>query len=870
MTDQANLAEPLNDHRQNGPVPAAVIAWLARERSDLDEASLYGRLQDETDTDAGVKAARRFLAGEAARRALLDLLTAGRWRRRLAVADDTDGLAAEYWRAHGLAVEAIPEPWREWRPSGPIDVVLLPEGFRMEQAWAQRLAAALPELGVVVAPPNNGAALGQAGILPGEPLTPALTVFRKLRPIHLVVPVYGAVDMLERAVAALRLYGTGLYASAVVIDDATPDPLAAERIRALAETLPGAQLVVHAENRGFPATANEGMRLAPPGSDVVLLNSDAVVTPHWLVKMAEAAWSRPAVATVTPLSNEAADLSIPCAAALADACNAFLEGRLASGLPHYPAVPTGVGFCWYLRREALDAVGMLDEAFGLGYGEEVDFCRRAAALGFVHVLDDRTFVYHYGHRSMEEHGVAHDEEEKRRTEELRRRYPDLAPSVDQFLASGFMGQINSEWGARLRVFRPKTKPRLWIQLWHSPHHEAGGVEVAARDSVDLLSPLYECLVSWTDAAHVFLEEPGASLRERNLPRSAWPLEAAAWDGGRLRRTPKLVADWADLLGRYRVDVVYAMHPLGAAPVVMEAAAQRHIPVILHVYDFALLCPDYNLLGPSGHHCGAPDDLALCRTCLAGKTNLVWDRAPLDGDLSRWRSESARQLKFVDRVVYPSTATQQLVESVLGASRGCVMPMWREARAPRPAGANPPPRLVALGYRGPQKGDRMLVSLVPALVEDGFSVYFLGTDAEDWPELQNLAGVSFGGRYLARDAVDKLRAVDALAVLLPSAFAETFSLTLSEAWLAGLPAIVAPFGAPADRVRATGAGVVAREYTVDAFRAAARTVRDQSGPLRQAAFAAAGTLLTRLGGAGQMARLLGEVTRPHEGVEASRA
>ena len=37
----------------------------------------------------------------------------------------------------------------------------------------------------------------------------------------------------------------------------------------------------------------------------------------------------------------------------------------------------------YIRRDSLNAVGLFDtEHFGKGYGEENDFCQRAAAAGW--------------------------------------------------------------------------------------------------------------------------------------------------------------------------------------------------------------------------------------------------------------------------------------------------------------------------------------------------------------------------------------------------------------------------------------------------------------------------------------------------------
>ena len=47
---------------------------------------------------------------------------------------------------------------------------------------------------------------------------------------------------------------------------------------------------------------------------------------------------------------------------------------------------TGVGFCLYIRRQLIESVGAFDPVFGLGYGEENDFCMRATRAGFRNVL----------------------------------------------------------------------------------------------------------------------------------------------------------------------------------------------------------------------------------------------------------------------------------------------------------------------------------------------------------------------------------------------------------------------------------------------------------------------------------------------------
>jgi len=52
-----------------------------------------------------------------------------------------------------------------------------------------------------------------------------------------------------------------------------------------------------------------------------------------------------------------------------------------------------------IRREVLDAIGLLDEDFFYSF-EEIDFCLRARRAGFSTVLDGGAVAYHEGGRSI--------------------------------------------------------------------------------------------------------------------------------------------------------------------------------------------------------------------------------------------------------------------------------------------------------------------------------------------------------------------------------------------------------------------------------------------------------------------------------------
>jgi GT2 family glycosyltransferase len=257
----------------------------------------------------------------------------------------------------------------------------------------------------------------------------------RMPPIDIVIPVYNAPADLARCVDSVLVHTAGEVAL-VLIDDASPDPAIAAYFGELARrALPQVRLLANDVNLGFTGTANRGF--AHSRADVVLLNSDTIVTAGWLEALARCAAAEPRIGTVTPFSNNAEICSYPrfCEN------NPWPDGAdpeplrralARAAVPSYPDLPTGVGFCLYVRRALIDAIGVFDPAFGHGYGEENDFCLRAAKAGFRNVLCDDAFVLHAGERSFEgrkaELGV-------RNMALLLERHPSTSSVVREFIAA---------------------------------------------------------------------------------------------------------------------------------------------------------------------------------------------------------------------------------------------------------------------------------------------------------------------------------------------------------------------------------------------------------------------------------------------------
>ena len=253
-----------------------------------------------------------------------------------------------------------------------------------------------------------------------------MEIWRKM--VDIIVPIYNAFEDLEICLKSVYA-NTDLKANRLIlINDKSPDPRIKEFLDRQLKLPDKNIIVIHNEvNKGFSGNINLGMEQSSE-NDVLLLNSDTIVTNNWIEKIVKCAYSDIAIGTVTPLSNNATLCSVP------EFCQ---ENKLPEGMTvdkaaeivercsfhEYPEISVGHGFCLYIKREVIDTIGNFDaETFEKGYGEENDFCNRAGQAGYIHVMCDDTYIYHSGTKSFvsKEKQQLIDSHEKI----LRQRYPE--------------------------------------------------------------------------------------------------------------------------------------------------------------------------------------------------------------------------------------------------------------------------------------------------------------------------------------------------------------------------------------------------------------------------------------------------------------
>lgn len=252
--------------------------------------------------------------------------------------------------------------------------------------------------------------------------------------IDVIIPVYDGLEETKRCLnSVFASIACNPEFDIVVVNDCSPNKEIHRYLQELALDKK-IKLLVNTENKGFVATVNSAMRLNVD-RDVVILNSDTEVANNWLERILHHAQIDSKIATITPFSNNAEICSFPvyCKSnelplnkTVKEIDNEF------SKLPiHHIDVPTGVGFCMFIRRQALNDVGYFDEdAFGRGYGEENDFCQRALKKGWRNVTCVNVFVFHEG-------GVSFSSEKMQRVENamriLDKRHPNYHLDVHQHI-----------------------------------------------------------------------------------------------------------------------------------------------------------------------------------------------------------------------------------------------------------------------------------------------------------------------------------------------------------------------------------------------------------------------------------------------------
>jgi GT2 family glycosyltransferase/glycosyltransferase involved in cell wall biosynthesis len=604
------------------------------------------------------------------------------------------------------------------------------------------------------------------------------------RPVDVLVPVYKGLTETLRCLRSLLAAAPKTPHEIIVLNDASPDLVLVSCLRTIANhgliTLLGNPV-----NLGFVQTVNRGLALHPD-RDVVLLNSDTEVYGDWLDRLRQAAYSSAHIGSVTPLSNNATICSYPgfCQdnAIPADTSPLQLDQFCAAAnAGDYVEVPTGVGFCMFVRRDCLHQVGLLDaEHFGKGYGEENDFCLRAQAHGWRHLLTADTFVYHRGAASF---GAAKQPAVERALQVLDVLHPDYGARV----AGHLLADPALPCRRRLDLARLQGPGSALLFVTHDL---GGGTERHVLDMVARLEAegTRALVLRPRGTDGVGLERPAVRATPNlvyALPEELWTLRQALTDLG--------------------VQLVHVNHTIGLPQEILDLVRDLELPYDWTIHDYYTICPRINLIDDTGMYCGEPTE-AKCNVCIETSGACGGGRS----DIARWRAQYGAWLTGARKVFVPhwdvAKRLARYFPKVTFTERRHLEQYGRARPVAAPLFPGEPLRVAVIGRIGPHKGSAILLGCAQDACTRQLPIRYVVVGHTDRDaDFLALPNVSIAGEYREEEVFDRLESLRCHCAFFPSVWPETYCYTLSIALLGRLFPIVFDLGAPAARLREYGVG-----------------------------------------------------------------
>lgn len=612
-----------------------------------------------------------------------------------------------------------------------------------------------------------------------------------------IIPVYNAVEATKECIESVIENTIFNGNKLIIINDASPDAKVKPMLKKFVK-YEFIELLENEKNLGFIGTVNRGMKHS--SNDVVLLNSDTVVTPNWLDKMAKCAYSEESIATVTPLSNNATLVSVPVGLqrneiptniSLKDYSS--LVEKIAYNENQY--LPTAHGFCMYIKRDVLNTIGYFDEeSFGKGYGEENDFSFRCLDYGFKNVLCDNTIIFHKEKQSF---SSAREELVKKHMEILENRYPMYSNRIGLWCRQFPIKKICENIDYQLNLNNRKNI----LFVIHDWSDLSGGTTLHVKDLIDSMRKYYNF--------HVLTIMNGVYKVYSYFENNEKELNLGTIDNYSVlqfyNESYKKMFD--NLVTALRIDEVHIHHMLNHFFDIADVLKERKIYSVITLHDFYSLCPTINMLYKMEKYCGNMQE-KNCGECLKYKTGINNDIIP------RWRSVWREFLSKIDKIIVPSNDTKNLINKVYENINIEVIPHGvKEINNKYTPVIENVFNIAFVGVVSIHKGGNVLTKLVSKKTS-GIKYHLFGK-TEFSSLSKNKSNYINHGSYKRSDLSKLLSESKINLACLLAIWPETYSYTLTECLQNNIPVLTFDIGAIAERVKEHDFGyVIPLESSID--------------------------------------------------------
>ena len=606
----------------------------------------------------------------------------------------------------------------------------------------------------------------------------------------IIMPIYNAHDATKAAIESVIQHTDLKTNKLLLINDKSTD----ERIGELLSSYQDPNIIVqhNQENLGFVKTVNIGMKFDK--NDVLLLNSDTEVTANWLEKIKTCAYQDDNIATVTPLSNNATLASVPKAFVPSVLPEGYSLDKMAElvencSYKEYPEIPTGHGFCLFIKRDVLNKVGYFDEeSFGKGYGEESDFCYRCFNYGYRHVLCDDTYIYHKESQSFTDSKI---ERIKKAGEIIEKRYPSYLSRLNSWCQRKPHRYIGDNIGLHLGAVEPRPNILFIIHDWDK--NNLGGTTLHADDIAQTLRNKYNFHIFTKNrigyAVYSYYEQTETKTQ---LPDIEEFKDLRYYNNEYQKLLEKII-------DMFQISIIHIHHLKEHYFSVKNVINKYKLYTMISLHDYYSICPQITKLYKNKQYCGCNPDKTKCAECL----RYLFKN---DLDIDCWRHEWHSLLKSANKIIVPSESTKKEINQIYRDLDLTVIEHGiniKKETSKLQIDTNKNFNVAFVGAIGIHKGSKILEEFIKRKDWKNIKLHLFGI--LDSPLQKNTKFYINHGRYKREELKEKLKKNNIQLICLLSTVPETYSYSLSESIACGIPVLAFNIGALGERVKKSQVG-----------------------------------------------------------------
>ncbi len=628
---------------------------------------------------------------------------------------------------------------------------------------------------------------------------PSLSVDISKIKLTILVPVYNALDEVKKCLDSIIL-NTRLSKNiqVIVLNDCSSDINVKNELHNY-NKVPYFKVINNLENLGYTQNVNKGLSIAKE-RDVILLNSDTIVTPNWVRNLLVAAYQDYKVGTVTAVSNNSGAFSVPNPNTNEIPENLSIDSvsRLVSTINGgYVDVPTGNGFCLYIKRELINDIGNFDkDKFPRGYGEENDFCMRALEHGWTNIVDTKTYIYHKRSASFKESKYQLIKEGRT---EVVKTYPEYEGAIKAIGGSKKFKSIREKINTIIKCnsnLSELSKPKIMFVI----STRSGGTPKTNMDLMKSLSEIYDCYALASNSNTVEILKVGYD--DYDVIEQFPIQEKVDFASHRSREYERLVTY---LLYKYNIELLHIRHICWHSILLPKLAKELMIPVIHSFHDFYTICPTVNLIDNNGNY--------FSDGVIYNAPNPLWNDEtvrPMNKQLlKRWQEKMDNYLSSCDKYITTCESAKKIILNKLPKVKSRdnfeVISHGRDFEFfMHPVETNETSlkkiKILVPGNVTMSKGSELIKEIKQLDLAKNIEFHVIGTCSEDL-----LPYVTYHGKYKRDEFQHLVRKISPNVAAVFSIWPETYCHTLTESWASGLPVIGLAYGAVEERIKKHGGG-----------------------------------------------------------------